>query len=248
MRRLLPLLAIGALLAAWLTAGCRPAAEEKLAAGEGAADFVELARRVKPSVVNISALEFTRHDYLDFFYRFFGRTPPADDGERKLGSGIVITSSGLILTSYRLIDGAGKIKVAAPGGLSYPGEVVKGNAGLDLALLRIRDARGLVPAVLGDSRSLQVGEWVMAVGNPFGFESTITVGVVSALKREDVSSDLKVGLIQTDASINPGNFGGPLVNTRGEVVGVNTVVVEQGKGLGFAVPINDARKVFQDYI
>lgn len=215
---------------------------------EQPSDFSALARDIKPAVVNISALEVTGSPYLDLFYHFFGQEPPPDRVERKLGSGVVISRSGLILTSYHLIGQASSIRVTVGEVKTLPGEIVKGDREKDLALIRVKTDLELEPARLGDSRRLEVGEWVMAVGNPFGFENTITIGVISALNREDVSGDIKVGLIQTDASINPGNDGGPLINIKGEVVGVNTAAATEGQGIGFAVPINESRSLFEDFI
>lgn len=211
-------------------------------------DFSLLAKKVKPSVVNISALEVYGSPYPDLFYRFFGRKLPGERVEQKLGSGVIISSSGLILTNYHLIGGAKSIRVTMSDGETWPGEVIKGDRKKDLAIIRVKAEKSLVPAVLGNSRGLQVGAWVMAVGNPFGFENTITVGVISAVNRENVSSQIAVGLLQTDASINPGNDGGPLVNIKGEIIGVNTAIAADAQGIGFAVPINESRELYEDFI
>jgi serine protease Do len=213
-----------------------------------APDFTGLARAIKPSVVNISALD-TGGPMVELFYRFFGRQVPEQSTERDLGSGIVIDARrGLILTSFRLIDGSGRIRVTTVDGETLAGEVLKGDESKDLALIRVKPGKKLVAARLGDSRRLEVGERVMAVGNPFGLENTVTVGVVSALGRKDVVRNIRVGLIQTDASINPGNNGGPLVDTRGDVVGINTVTADEGRKIGFAVPINEAKSLYEDFI
>ncbi len=235
------------LLAATLIAACSRGEGGSSSGGGLITDFVALARKARPSVVSISALEVSGGRYPDLFYRFFGQEPPRASSERRLGSGVIVKSSGLILTSNHLIANARSIRVTAVDGRTWSAEVVKGDGKRDLALLRVKGAKKLAAAELGDSRRLQVGEWVMAVGNPFGLENTVTVGVVSALDRKDVSADLKVGVIQTDASINPGNDGGPLMNSRGEVVGVNTAAITEGQGIGFAVPINEARRLFEDY-
>jgi serine protease Do len=210
-------------------------------------DFTTLSGMIKPSVVNITALEIGQGALPGILDRFFGRRS-APAAEERQGSGVIVKSTGLILTSYHLVEKAGRIRVTTTDGRTWPAEMVKGDARRDLALIRVKPKTPLKPAPLGNSRGLQVGEWVMAVGNPFGYENTITVGVVSALDRQDVAEGLRVGLVQTDASINPGNDGGPLVNIRGEVVGINTALSTEGRGINFAVPINEAKSLFEDFI
>ncbi len=240
-------LAAFVLIACLLPPACSPGEGGRPA---GPPDFPALARKVKPWVVSISAQEVREGPLPELFYRFFGQDPPREMGQRQLGSGVVIKSSGLIVTSFRLIDGADRIRVSTIDGTGFPAEVVKGDAGKDLALLRV-EATGsrLTAAVRARGRRLRVGEWVMAVGNPFGLEHTITLGVVSALDRRDIDGQqFDVGLIQTDASINPGNYGGPLINTRGEVVGVKTAASDEGTGIGFAVPVRDVERFCEDYL
>ncbi len=210
--------------------------------------FADLARRVEPSVVSIRATDGGGGVSVEFFRRFFGDQTPEEFAGVRLGSGIIIGAKGLILTNYHLVSDAGRVRVALGDDL-WTAEVVKGDQGKDLALIRVKAGKKLRPAVLGRSRNLQVGEWVMAVGNPFGFSgNAVTVGVVSAVNRKDVAPRMKVGLIQTDASINPGNDGGPLLNASGEVVGIVTAAPEEGQGIGFAVPIDEARVVFEEYL
>jgi S1-C subfamily serine protease len=234
-------------LAALALAGCQRG-EEPAPRVTGPAGFAAVVRQVRPSVVNISASAVTGGPFPDLLYRFFGQEPPKEFLGKRFGSGVVIGAGGYVLTSNHLVDGVEGIRVAVPGGRSWPGEVVRRDAERDLAVIRVREAAGLVAARLGRSSRLQVGEWVVALGNPFGLENTVTVGVVSALGRKGVSEGVDVGLIQTDASINPGNDGGPLVYLRGEVVGINNAVSDEGQGIGFAVPIDEARGLFRGYL
>ena len=158
--------------------------------------------------------------------------------ESSLGSGVVVADDGLIVTNEHVVRGADEIIVRLADRSEYQARVVGADARTDVALLRIKPGKSLPVAVLGDSSRLKVGEWAIAVGNPFGLESTVTLGVISATARTDLGTDFTDDLIQTDASINPGNSGGPLLNTRGEVVGINTAMMSAGQGIGFAIPIN----------
>ncbi len=158
--------------------------------------------------------------------------------ENSLGSGVVVGEDGLIVTNEHVVRGADEIIVRLADRSEYQARVVGADARTDIAVLRIKPARPLPVAVLGDSSRLKVGEWAIAVGNPFGLESTVTLGVISATGRTDLGVDSADDFIQTDASINPGNSGGPLLNTRGEVVGINTAMMTAGQGIGFAIPIN----------
>jgi serine protease Do len=220
----------------------------------GTPDFVVLAQELKPAVVNISTAKTVRsrrpmlpgprspqQDFFDeFFDRFFQEQPQTPRRERSLGSGFVISADGYILTNDHVIDGADEIKVRLSDGRTFAASVKGVDAKLDLALLKIEAGDNLPVARLGDSGSLKVGEWVMAIGNPFGLEQTVTVGIVSA-KGRVIGAGPYDDFIQTDASINPGNSGGPLFNTAGEVVGINTAIVASGQGIGFAIPINAAK-------
>lgn len=219
-------------------------------------DFVALAQELKPAVVNISTAKTVRprrpvmpgprspqQDFFDeFFERFFQDNPQAQRQERSLGSGFVISADGYILTNDHVVEGADEIKVRLSDGRTFTAAVKGVDAKLDLALLKIDAGDHLPVARLGDSGSLKVGEWVMAIGNPFGLEQTVTVGIVSA-KGRVIGAGPYDDFIQTDASINPGNSGGPLFNTTGEVIGINTAIVASGQGIGFAIPINAAKSI-----
>ncbi len=218
-------------------------------------DFVELARDLKPYVVNINTTKTVsprrpmmpgpqspHRDFFDeFFDRFFQGPQGAPRKERSLGSGFIITEDGYILTNDHVVSGADEIRVRLADGRSFLAEVKGLDPKLDIALLKI-EAKGLPVAALGDSTRLQVGEWVMAIGNPFGLEQTITVGIVSA-KGRVIGAGPYDDFIQTDASINPGNSGGPLFNMKGEVVGINTAIIAGGQGIGFATPIDAAKNI-----
>ncbi len=239
--------------------------------GLGLETFRDIARATNPGVVNINTTKVVRlprgRDPLrDFFGqgdegdRFFS---PAPDGERggrgdgratrtSLGSGFVIDDNGYILTNRHVIEGADEINVSFPDGKRFDAKIVGQDARTDVALIKIEPKGKLTPIPLGNSDQVEVGEWVMAVGNPFGLPgggNSVTVGVVS-FKGRDLELGVRntsVEMIQTDASINPGNSGGPLINTRGEVVGINTMIVTNGAaasaGVGFSVPINVAKEI-----
>jgi serine protease Do len=225
-------------------------------AKEYAPDFVALAKRLKPTVVNISTAktfkpqqQFQRpfgnphgsDPFQDFFNRFFNGMQPRAYTQRSLGSGFIM-GDGYILTNNHVVDGADEITVKLADNREFKAKVKGRDEKLDLALLKI-NVKGSLPAVkLGDSDALQVGEWVMAIGNPFGLAQTVTAGIVSA-KGRVIGSGPYDDFIQTDASINPGNSGGPLFNARGEVIGINTAIVAGGQGIGFAIPVNMAKAI-----
>ena len=167
--------------------------------------------------------------------------------ERGQGSGIVIDAKGLVLTNAHVVDGADRVEVSLPDGRELEGRVLGADPITDLAVVSIPSGSGLKAAPLGDSEALEVGDWAIALGTPYGLERTVTLGIVSSLHRNITSlgfSDKRLELIQTDAAINPGNSGGPLINADGEVVGINTLVRSgPGAGLGFAIPINLAKGV-----
>jgi S1-C subfamily serine protease len=167
--------------------------------------------------------------------------------ERGQGSGIVIDAKGLVLTNAHVVDGADRVEVSLPDGRELEGRVLGADPITDLAVVSIPPGSGLKAAPLGDSEALEVGDWAIALGTPYGLERTVTLGIVSSLHRNITSlgfSDKRLELIQTDAAINPGNSGGPLINADGEVVGINTLVRSgPGAGLGFAIPINLAKGV-----
>jgi serine protease Do len=217
-------------------------------------DFVELSQQIKPAVVNIRTSKTvktgrpvfpgSRDEFFnEFFERFFRDAPNAPRKERSLGSGFIISADGFILTNNHVVEGADEIGIRLADGRTFKGEVKGVDPKLDLALLKIDTGKKDLPVVqLGDSDSLRVGEWVIAIGNPFGLEQTVTVGIVSA-KGRVIGAGPYDNFIQTDASINPGNSGGPLFNAKGEVVGINTAIVRGGQGIGFATPINVAKSI-----
>ncbi len=218
-------------------------------------DFTVLAKDLTPAVVNIStkmtvggggglppgfSSPFGNEPFGDFFNRYFGDMPRSFETQ-SLGSGFIISTDGYILTNNHVVENATEITVILHNEKTFAAKVIGTDPKTDLALIKI-DAKGLPTVKLGDSDKLQVGEWVMAIGNPFGLAETVTAGIVSA-KGRVIGSGPYDDFIQTDASINPGNSGGPLFNIRGEVVGINTAIIEQGQGLGFAIPINIAREL-----
>jgi len=180
----------------------------------------------------------------DFFNHFFGQMPERDLKQQSLGSGFIVDREGYILTNNHVVDGADGIRVTLLDGRSYDAEVKGRDPKTDIALIKIKPENGLPAATLGDSDALLVGEWVIAIGNPFGFGHTVTAGIVSA-KDRTIGAGPYDSFIQTDASINPGNSGGPLLNARGEVVGINSAIIASGQGIGFAIPINMARSVME---
>lgn len=214
--------------------------------------FIEVSEKVTPAVVNIRAERIRTVDRLNpLFEEFFGdffRMPHSEQRERSLGSGFILSEDGYILTNEHVVSGAEQIKVRLTDQRVFPGKVVGVDPKTDVAVIKI-DAQETLPAVvLGDSDQLKVGQWALAIGNPFGLDSTLTVGVISATGRTDIGIEDYENFVQTDASINPGNSGGPLLNIYGEVVGVNTAIVASGQGIGFAIPINLARQIADQLI
>jgi serine protease Do len=223
----------------------------------GLPDFVNLAKKIKPIVVNISTTtqvnegrsgpqEFgspfgDEDPFNDFWRRFFGGPlPRGPQRQRSLGSGFLIDSDGSILTNNHVVENASKIVVRLSDDQEYEAKVVGRDQKTDIAVIKINAKAGLTAANLGDSDALEVGEWVVAIGNPFGLDSTVTSGIVSA-KGRHIGQGPYDNFIQTDASINPGNSGGPLLNLRGEVIGINTAIFSRtggNIGIGFAIPIN----------
>jgi Do/DeqQ family serine protease len=165
-----------------------------------------------------------------------------------MGSGVIIDKRGLILTNFHVIKGADEILVRLSDKREYRGKVMGVDPKTDLAVVRFEPGQDVRVAALGDSDALRVGEWAIAIGNPFGLDQTVTVGVISATGRSDVGVATYENFIQTDASINPGNSGGPLINLKGEVVGVNTAIVAAGQGIGFAIPINMVKRVVDQLV
>lgn len=216
-------------------------------------DFVELSKRLKPTVVNIrttkniklrAANPFRGNDpFNDLFGQFFGQQAPQQPRKQQgMGTGFIISADGYILTNNHVANGADEIMVKLSDGREIKAELKGQDDKLDLALLKISDKVALPFAELGDSDALEVGEWVMAIGNPFGLAHTVTAGIVSA-KGRVIGSGPYDDYIQTDASINPGNSGGPLFSSSGKVIGINTAIIAGGQGIGFAIPINMAKSV-----
>jgi len=221
--------------------------------------FVQVAEKVKPCVVRIDTEKLVKYRYWDPFNlfeegpfrgfpfdQFFGKPQMRESTRlvRSLGSGFIISKDGYILTNNHVIKDVDQIYVKLAGSDNkYKAEVVGVDAATDIALIKIEPDKDLPVVKLGDSDKLRVGEWVLAIGNPFGLEQTVTVGIVSAKGRHNFKIMQYEDFIQTDASINPGNSGGPLVNLRGEVVGINTFIIQpyMAQNTGFAIPINIAK-------
>lgn len=220
--------------------------------------FVKLAKDLNPVVVNISTTQIIkqkpmvpfpefRSPFEDFFgdeFKFFGESPEREFKRQSLGSGFIINKEGYILTNNHVVENAEEIIVTLSDKKEkeYKAKVIGKDARLDVALIKV-DANGDLPvANLGDSDKLEIGEWVVAIGNPFGLSHTVTAGIVSA-KGRVIGAGPYDNFIQTDAAINPGNSGGPLFNLKGEVIGINTAIIAGGQGVGFATPINMAKDI-----
>jgi serine protease Do len=212
--------------------------------------FAPLVKKEMPSVVNISTRQvvkvrpqspFGDPQMDEFFYRFFGGVPQREQIRQSLGSGFIISPDGYILTNNHVVDKGRDIKVALSDGRVLDAKLIGKSKEIDIALLKV-EAEDLPAVVFGDSDALEVGDWVVAIGNPFGLSQTVTAGIVSA-KGRVIGAGPYDDLIQTDAAINPGNSGGPLFNTKGEVVGINTMIIAAGQNLGFAVPISMVKSV-----
>ncbi|MBI5166445.1 MAG: trypsin-like peptidase domain-containing protein [candidate division NC10 bacterium] len=220
--------------------------------------FTKVAEGVRPAVVNISTISSLRgrssselfppfgrdRSFRDFFDQLF-QGHPRRFRHSSLGSGVIIDSAGYVLTNNHVVKDAEEITVKLADKLQLKGKVVGTDPKTDLAVIKVDANRGLPVAILGNSDRLRVGEWAIAIGNPFGLDHTVTVGVISATGRSNVGIATYENFIQTDASINPGNSGGPLLNIQGEVIGINTAIVASGQGIGFAIPINMAKKVLK---
>src|SRR5689334_10916377 len=229
----------------------------------GLPDFVNLTKKVKPIVVNISTTQVSEgrgsqqefgspfgggeeDPFNDFWRRFFGGpVPRGPQRQRSLGSGFIIDADGSILTNNHVVENASKIVVKLSDDQEYEAKVIGRDQKTDIAIIRIEGKPNLPAASLGDSDKLEVGEWVVAIGNPFGLDSTVTSGIVSA-KGRHIGQGPYDNFIQTDTSINPGNSGGPLINLRGEVIGINTAIFSRtggNMGIGFAIPVNLAKEL-----
>ncbi len=215
-------------------------------------EIVQVVEKVAPSVVNISAEQTLRRrpSVFDDFYFGFDSRPRRPSGQ-SLGSGAIIDSKGIILTNEHVVSGASKITAMTRSGLELDCDVVGSDADNDLAVLRVKRPGAPLPAIrLGSSSDLMIGETIVAIGNPFGLSNTVTAGVVSALGRSVRGENERTytDFIQTDASINPGNSGGPLVNVDGDMIGVATAIIGGAQGIGFAIPIDRARRIVEDLL
>ena len=241
----------GAAPSAWASASVEPPMVP--------ASFSQLAETVGPAVVNIRTVKtlkgggpvfrhFQRepggreNPFNEFFERFFGDEMQKEFKQPSLGSGFIIDKDGYVVTNNHVIEDADQIKVKLDDEKEFDAQVIGRDASTDLALLKIKAAQELPLVKLGDSAQLKIGQWVVAIGSPFGLERTVTAGIVSA-KGRVIGSGPYDDFIQTDASINPGNSGGPLINMKGEVIGINTAIVASGQGIGFAIPINLAKGI-----
>ncbi len=230
----------------------------RVAAPESSNTFRQVAAAVGPAVVNINTVTVVRNPFAgprtpmeeffgeEFFRRFFGG--PREFTQRSLGSGVVIDASGIALTNAHVIEGASEIEVVTADGKKHKAKVLGADAKSDLAVLRVLGNATYPAARLGDSDGIQVGDWVIAIGSPFGFTQTVTAGIISA-KGRVLGQGPFDDFLQTDAAINPGNSGGPLVNMTGEVVGINTAIASRTggyMGIGFAIPMNLAKKIYTE--
>jgi len=223
------------------------------------ANFTSLAKNVRDGVVNIRVVKTARggdqtshfsrgnpfggrNPFEDFFGPFRGNGNRPIPRQRGLGSGFIIDKNGYIVTNNHVVESADEITVTLSDKKEFKAKLIGRDSKTDLALLKIDSPSTLLPLKLGDSDALSVGEWVVAIGSPFGLEQTVTAGIVSA-KGRVIGSGPYDDFIQTDTSINPGNSGGPLINMKGEVVGINTAIIAQGQGIGFAIPVNMARGI-----
>ncbi len=225
--------------------------------------FTNLSEKISPAVVNIRTVQTIkgggpvfryfhkgpfgnkdRDPMQDFFNRFFGEEKQREFKHRSLGSGFFIDQNGFIVTNNHVIENADKIEVILKNGKKFEAKIIGRDPNTDIAIIKINGKDNFPAVTLGNSDSLKVGQWVVAIGSPFGLEQTVTAGIVSA-KGRVIGSGPYDDFIQTDASINPGNSGGPLINMKGRVVGINTAIISGGQGIGFAIPINMAKGIFK---
>ena len=213
--------------------------------------ITEVVQRVGPAVVRINSSRTVKsqlpEEFNDpFFRRFFGsQLPQGDQVQRGTGSGFIVGKDGRILTNAHVVDGADTVTVVLKDGRSFQGKVLGKDELTDVAVVKIQ-ADNLPTVTLGNSEQLQPGQWAIAIGNPLGLDNTVTTGIISATGRSSNqigAPDKRVQFIQTDAAINPGNSGGPLLNSRGEVIGMNTAIIQGAQGLGFSIPINTVQRI-----
>ena len=212
----------------------------------------EIYKEVNPAVIRIETeqtVEINHPFFNDPMFRRFFQVPEGQQKQKRagLGSGFIISSDGFAVTNHHVVQKVDKITVKLTSGKEYTAKLIGSDPNSDIALIKIDGAKGLKTAHLGDSDKIEVGDISLAIGNPFGLQSTQTTGIISS-KGQDVNSADGVSRIQTDASINPGNSGGPLLNVRGEVIGINQMIYSQSGGsvgIGFAIPINHAKHVIE---
>ncbi len=236
----------------WSKAENPPQGQEAASAPPGS--LADLAKRLSPTVVNIKVVKVERSGPFPIpdgpfgqFFRQFPNMVPESRPMQGAGSGVIISESGEILTNNHVVEGAREVTVTLSDKEEYTGQIVGRDPKTDLAIIKINPKKPLHAAAMGDSDRLQVGDYVMAVGNPFGLSHTVTAGIVSA-KGRTIGAGPYDNFIQTDASINPGNSGGPLYNMKGELVGINTAIVAHGQGIGFAIPINTAKPLIPQLV
>ena len=268
MRRQLPLLALSTALV--IGTAVQAPARPPVPTTNRQSFVAEAVRQAGPAVVRIDTERtITRASgpggippvfLMDpMFRQFFGGAPgamplprPSQRTERGQGTGVIFEADGLILTNAHVVEGASRVTVGLVDGRTMEGSVVGSDPVTDLAVVRVAASEPLPVAPLGDSDAVEVGDWAIAVGNPFGLDNTVTLGIISSTNRNATKlgiTDKRLDLIQTDAAINPGNSGGPLVDAAGNVIGINTLVRSgPGAGLGFAIPINRARNIAQQLV
>ncbi|MDO4988745.1 MAG: Do family serine endopeptidase [Synergistes sp.] len=224
--------------------------------------YVAIVKRSSPAVVNIDVEATVVQEAMPnpfqgdpFFEEFFGKDFFGPQGEtRKVprkgtGSGFIVSKEGYILTNDHVVDGAEKVKVTLPDGRTFNAKIVGQDPTFDIAIIRVQNAKDLPVLTLGDSSATEVGEQVVAIGNPFGFENTVTAGIISGKNRTLQDGGVSFhNFLQTDAAINPGNSGGPLIDLNGSVIGINTAIVPYAQGIGFAIPVNMAKQIMNDLI
>ncbi len=226
-------------------------------------NFTQLAKDASPAVVNIRTEKTLtggnrvfehffggpggrgqEDPFGEFFDRFFNNQPQHEYKQRSLGSGFIIEKEGYIVTNNHVISDADEIQVKLKDGGEYDAEIIGSDASTDIALIRIKSDHELPVLEMGDSSQVDVGQWILAIGNPFGLEHTVTAGIISA-KGRVIGAGPYDDFLQTDASINPGNSGGPLIDMNGKVIGISTAIVAGGEGIGFAIPVNLAKNIIE---